>query len=203
MSLNKTLNKILVSNKSTDIRSKIKSLIGSDVPSIIQAWANFKGYDALHGKNIVSLLLYDKILDDDFQKFLTSLQNIKATSNRLSKKDFISLFKTLINDAGMDSVSPYVEEIINYLGYAIYLVIFSGLDLKVFNFMLLKAKYQDSTYKDPQNSQDPSKDVKEILCSAHIKFKALRVKRRVIKMAHIVSEDAFGRFPPTIEYTYE
>ncbi|MGC8677830.1 MAG: hypothetical protein ACP5UF_06415 [Hydrogenobaculum sp.] len=71
------LEKIFVSQDNKDIRSKIKSLIGYNLPSIIEAWASFVGYETLYNKDIMELLLKASILDDEFVKFLQSLQAIK------------------------------------------------------------------------------------------------------------------------------
>ncbi len=177
MSEKALLEKIFVSSNSTDVRSKIKSLIGYDIPSIVEAWASYVGYDGLYDKDVSELLLKSNILDDEFLKFLQSLQAIKATKSRISKKDFVSLFKELISNTGyMSSALPYLEDIINYLGHALYLTMLSGLDVKVFSFMLLKAKHQQTTYKNPQN---PNQQVKQIEYTAHARVRALKVKESV------------------------
>ncbi len=193
------LEKIFVSQDNKDIRSKIKSLIGYDVPSIVEAWASFVGYDTLYNKDITELLLTSNVLDDEFAKFLQSLQAIKSTTNRISKKDFISLFKELIANTGyMSSTIPYLEDILNYLGYAIYLTSLSGLDVKVFSFMLLKAKHQQTIYKNPQNQQE---QINQIEYTAHVRIKGIKVKKLVKPSASPASKpdmswnkDAFGRF---------
>jgi len=64
------LEKIFVSQDNQDIRSKIKALIGNDIPSIIEAWANYIGYQTLYNNDITELLLKANILDDEFAKFL-------------------------------------------------------------------------------------------------------------------------------------
>jgi len=171
------LENIFISQDNQDIRSKIKSLIGYDIPSIIEAWANYIGYENLQNKDIAELLLNANILDDEFIKFLQSLQAIKSTTNRLQKQDFISLFKTLISNTGyMDSTLPYIEDIINYLGYTLYLIMLSGLDVKPFSFMLLKAKHQQATYKNPQNQAET---INQLEYTAHARVKSLKVKQAI------------------------
>jgi len=174
------LENIFISQDNQDIRAKIKSLIGYDIPSIIDAWANHLGYENLQNKDITQLLLKANILDDEFSKFLQSLQAIKSTTNRLSKNDFISLFKTLISNAGsMDSALPYIEDIINYLGYALYIVMLSGLDVKPFSFMLLKAKHQQATYKNPWSPQAEAESINQLEYTAHARIKSLKVKQTI------------------------
>ncbi|MGC8650015.1 MAG: hypothetical protein ACP5S8_03480 [Hydrogenobaculum sp.] len=188
------LEKIFVSQDNKDIRSKIKSLIGYDLPSIIEAWASFVGYETLYNKDITELLLKASILDDEFVKFLQSLQAIKSTTNRISKKDFISLFKELISNTGyMGSTLPYIEDIITYLGHALYLVMLSGLDVKIFSFMLIKAKHQQTVYKNPQIQ---SQSIKQIEYTAHVRIKGIKVKEAVKQLPPDKSwnKDAFGRF---------
>jgi hypothetical protein len=93
----------------------------------------------------------------------------------MSKQEFLSLFKELISNTGyMDSALPYIEDIITYLGHALYLVILSGLDVKPFSFVLLKAKHQQTLYKNPQNQ---SETIKQIEYTAHAKIKSLKVKQ--------------------------
>ncbi|GAB6078800.1 hypothetical protein [Hydrogenobaculum acidophilum] len=168
------LEKIFVSQDNQDVRAKIKSLIGYDIPSIVEVWANYVGYDTLYDKDIAELLLTSNILDDEFVKFLQSLRAIKLTSNRISKKDFVNLFKELISNTGyMSSALPYIEDILNYLGYAIYLTMLSSLDVKIFSFMLLKAKHQQTIYKNPQNQ---SQSIKQIEYTAHARIKGIKVK---------------------------
>ena len=188
------LEKIFVSQDNKDIRSKIKSLIGYDIPSIIDVWANHLGYENLQNKDITELLLNANILDDEFAKFLQSLQALKTTKNRISKDELISLFKTLISNTGyMDNALPYIEDIITYLGHALYLVILSGLDLKPFSFVLLKAKHQQTLYKNPQNQ---SESIKQIEYTAHARIKGIKVKEAVKPSSPDMSwnKDAFGRF---------
>ena len=170
------LENIFISQDNQDIRAKIKSLIGYDIPSIIDAWANHLGYENLQNKDITQLLLNANILDDEFSKLLQSLQAIKSTTNRISKNDFISLFKTLISNTGMDNALPYIEDIITYLGHALYLVMISGLDVKPFSFMLLKAKHQQTLYKNPQNQ---SESIKQIEYTAHARIKGIKVKQTI------------------------
>jgi len=171
------LEKIFVSQDNQDIRSKIKALIGYDIPSIIEAWANHLGYENLQNKDITELLLKANILDDEFAKFLQSLQAIKSTKNRISKQEFLSLFKELISNTGyMYSALPYIEDIITYLGHALYLVILSGLDVKPFSFVLLKAKHQQTLYKNPQNQ---SESIKQIEYTAHARIKGIKVKQTI------------------------
>jgi hypothetical protein len=171
------LEKIFVSQDNQDIRSKIKALIGNDIPSIIDAWANHLGYENLQNKDITELLLKANILDDEFIKFLQSLQAIKSTTNRMSKQEFLSLFKELISNTGyMDSALPYIEDIITYLGHALYLVMLSGLDVKPFSFVLLKAKHQQTLYKNPQNQAET---IKQIEYTAHARIKGIKVKQTI------------------------
>jgi len=171
------LENIFISQDNQDIRAKIKSLIGYDIPSIIDAWANHLGYENLQNKDITQLLLNANILDDEFSKLLQSLQAIKSTTNRISKNDFISLFKTLISNAGsMDNALPYIEDIITYLGHALYIVMLSGLDVKPFSFMLLKAKHQQATYKNPQNQAET---INQLEYTAHPRIKSLKVKQTI------------------------
>lgn len=171
------LEKIFVSQDNQDIRSKIKALIGNDIPSIIDAWANHLGYENLQNKDITELLLKAIILDDEFIKFLQSLQAIKSTTNRMSKQEFLSLFKELISNTGyMDSALPYIEDIITYLGHALYLVMLSGLDVKPFSFVLLKAKHQQTLYKNPQNQAET---IKQIEYTAHARIKGIKVKQTI------------------------
>ena len=171
------LEKIFVSQDNKDIRAKIKALIGYDIPSIIDAWANHLGYQTLYDKDITELLLKANILDDEFLKFLQSLQAIKATTNRIPKNDFISLFKELLANTGyMDNALPYIEDIIHYLGQALYIVMISGLDVKPFSFMLLKAKHQQATYKNPQNQAET---IKQLEYTAHARIKSLKVKQTI------------------------
>jgi len=171
------LEKIFVSQDNQDIRSKIKSLIGYDIPSIIEAWANYIGYQTLYNNDITELLLKANILDDEFAKFLQSLQAIKSTKNRISKQEFLSLFKELISNTGyMYSALPYIEGIITCLGHALYLVILSGLDVKPFSFVLLKAKHQQTLYKNPQNQ---SESIKQIEYTAHARIKGIKVKQTI------------------------
>jgi hypothetical protein len=171
------LEKIFVSQDNKDIRSKIKSLIGYDIPSIVEAWANYIGYENLQNKDITELLLNANILDDEFIKFLQSLQAIKSTKNRMSKQEFLSLFKELISNTGyMYSALPYIEDIITYLGHALYLVMLSGLDVKPFSFVLLKAKHQQTLYKNPQNQ---SESIKQIEYTAHARIKGIKVKQTI------------------------
>jgi hypothetical protein len=171
------LEKIFVSQDNQDIRSKIKALIGYDIPSIIEAWANYIGYQTLYNNDITELLLKANILDDEFAKFLQSLQAIKSTKNRISKQEFLSLFKELISNTGyMYSAPPYIEDIITYLGHALYLVILSGLDVKPFSFVLLKAKHQQTLYKNPQNQ---SESIKQIEYTAHARIKGIKVKQTI------------------------
>jgi len=171
------LENIFISQDNQDIRAKIKSLIGYDIPSIIDAWANHLGYENLQNKDITQLLLNANILDDEFSKLLQSLQAIKSTTNRISKNDFISLFKTLISNAGsMDNALPYIEDIITYLGHALYIVMLSGLDVKPFSFMLLKAKHQQATYKNPQNQAET---INQLEYTAHARIRSLKVKQAV------------------------
>jgi len=172
----KVLENIFISQDNQDIRAKIKSLIGYDIPSIIDAWANYLGYENLQNKDITELLLNANILDDEFSKFLQSLKAIKSTTNRISKEEFISLFKTLISNTGMDNALPYIEDIITYLGHALYLVMISGLDVKPFSFMLLKAKHQQTLYKNPQNQ---SESIKQIEYTAHARIKGIKVKQTI------------------------
>ncbi|ACG56919.1 hypothetical protein HY04AAS1_0227 [Hydrogenobaculum sp. Y04AAS1] len=188
------LEKIFVSQDNKDIRSKIKSLIGYDIPSIIEAWVNYVGYKTLYDKDITELLLKANILDDEFAKFLQSLQAIKSTKNRISKKEFLSLFKELISNTGyMANALPYIEDIITYIGHALYLIMLSGLDVKPFSFMLLKAKHQQTLYKNPQNQ---SGSIKQIEYTAHAKIKGIKVKEAVKQSPPDMSwnKDAFGRF---------
>jgi hypothetical protein len=171
------LEKIFVSQDNQDIRSKIKALIGNDIPSIIEAWANYIGYQTLYNNDITELLLKANILDDEFAKFLQSLQAIKSTKNRMSKQEFLSLFKELIFNTGyMYSALPYIEDIITYLGHALYLVILSGLDVKPFSFMLLKAKHQQATYKNPQNQAET---INQLEYTAHPRIRSLKVKQAI------------------------
>jgi hypothetical protein len=173
----KALENIFISQDNQDIRAKIKSLIGYDIPSIIDTWTNHLGYENLQNKDITQLLLNANILDDEFSKFLQSLQAIKSTTNRMSKEDFISLFKTLISNTGyMYNALPYIEDIITYLGHALYLVMLSGLDVKPFSFMLLKAKHQQTLYKNPQ---DQSESIKQIDYTAHARIKCIKVKQTI------------------------
>jgi hypothetical protein len=173
----KALENIFVSQDNKDIRAKIKSLIGYDIPSIVEAWANYIGYQTLYDNDITELLLKASILDDEFAKFLQSLQAIKSTKNRMSKQEFLSLFKELISNTGyMYSALPYIEDIITYLGHALYLVILSGIDVKPFSFMLLKAKHQQATYKNPQNQ---SESIKQIEYTAHARIKGIKVKQTI------------------------
>jgi len=170
------LENIFISQDNQDIRAKIKSLIGYDIPSIIDAWANHLGYENLQNKDIADLLLNANILDDEYLKFLQSLQAIKSTTNKLSKQDFISLFKALISNTGMDNALPYIEDIITYLGHALYLIMLSGLDVKPFGFMLLKAKHQQATYKNPQNQAET---INQLEYTAHPRIKSLKVKQTI------------------------
>jgi len=173
----KALENIFISQDNKDIRSKIKSLIGYDIPSIIDAWANHLGYENLQNKDITELLLKANILDDEFAKFLQSLQALKTTKNRISKDEFISLFKTLISNTGyIYNALPYIEDIITYLGHALYLVMLSGLDVKPFSFVLLKAKHQQTLYKNPQNQ---SESIKQIEYTAHARIKGIKVKQTI------------------------
>lgn len=188
------LEKIFVSQDNKDIRSKIKSLIGYDVPSIVEAWTNYVGYEALYDKDITELLLKTNILDDEFAKFLQSLQAIKSTTNRISKKEFVSLFKELISNTGyMADIVPYIEDIITYLGHALFLVMLSGLDVKIFSFMLLKAKHQQTVYKNPQAQ---AQSIKQIEYTAHARIKGIKVKEAMKQLPPDMSwnKDAFGRF---------
>ena len=171
------LENIFISQDNQDIRAKIKSLIGYDIPSIIDAWANHLGYENLQNKDITQLLLKANILDDEFSKFLQSLQAIKSTKNRMSKQEFLSLFKELLANAGsMDNAMPYIEDIITYLGHALYIVMLSGLDVKPFSFMLLKAKHQQATYKNPQNQAET---INQLEYTAHPRIKSLKVKQTI------------------------
>ena len=171
------LENIFVSQDNKDIRAKIKALIGYDIPSIINAWANHLGYANLQNKDITKLLLDANILDDEYIKFLQSLQAMKNTTNRLSKQDFISLFKELLANTGsMDSALPYIEDIINYLGQSLYLVILSGLDVQPFSFMDLKAKHQQATYKNPQNQAET---INQLEYTAHPRIRSLKVKQTI------------------------
>ena len=177
MKSKQALENIFISQDNKDIRAKIKSLIGYDIPSIVDAWANHLGYENLQNQDIAKLLLDANILDDEYLKFLQSLQSIKATTNRLQKQDFISLFKTLISNTGyMYSTLPYIEDIINYFGYALYLVMLSGLDVKPFSFMLLKAKHQQATYKNPQNQAET---INQLEYTAHPRIRSLKVKQAI------------------------
>lgn len=188
LSKNTLLENIFVSNDNTDIRAKIKSLIGYDIPNIVRVWAENKGYWYFKDKDILDELLKANILDDEFQKLLISLKNIKSTQDRLTKSQFIDLLKTLFENTGMSEIVPYTNDIITHIGFFVYLCVLSGISIRPFNFMLLKAKYQQKTYKDPKGN-----DINGLEYTAHIKFKGLKLNAKAQTPSTPI-HDAFGRF---------
>lgn len=97
--LSKILSNIYVSSPS-DVRSKLRPIIGNDPYKIVNAYANYISYEKLKDKDLADMILEAKILDDELLKLLQSLSNIKATSNTLSKNDFINLFYTTLENLG-------------------------------------------------------------------------------------------------------
>ncbi len=120
-SIDNILYNLYVSDNNADVRSKLKAFIGSDPSKLINALANFLGYEKISNGNLAGLVIESHILDGGLQKFLQSLINIKATNDTLLKDDFTDLFYTMIQNSVIDTymIKSQIQEIINYFGYSL------------------------------------------------------------------------------------